>query len=170
MKKYTILLLILTFCFLQGVAQKKRFWYTSESKTLLLEKIGTRHRFSFEPGDMIKLRTKNKLMMYSYLWELNDSSISVGQCKPFPLQNVESVYPQFLFARKFGKYMFLSGIVYFAIVSFDHLINSEIVVSKDVFMVPAALFGAGLISISLSEKRCKIGDRWKLKVLGIRIQ
>ena len=170
MKKHTIILLILTFCLLQGVAQKKRFWYPSEPKTLLLEKIGTHHRYGFEPGDMIKLRTKNKLIMYSYLWELNDSSISIGQCKPFPINDVESVYPQFLFARKFGKYMFLSGIVYFAIVSFDHLINNEIVFIKDVFIVPAALFGAVLISISLSEKRCKIGDRWKLKVLGIRIQ
>jgi len=170
MKKHTILLLILTFCFLQGVAQKRKFWYTSEPKTLLLEKIGTRHRYSFEPGDIIKLRTKNKRMLHSYLWELSDSSISVGQCKPFPVKDIESVYPQFQFARKFGKYMFLSGVVYFAVVSFNHLINNEIVFSRDIFIVPAALFGAGLISISLSEKRCKIGDRWKLKVLGIRIQ
>ena len=65
--------------------------------------------------------------------------------------------------------MFIAGVAYFTVISFNHLINNEIVFTKDVFIVPTALFGAGLISVSLSQKRCKIGDRWKLKVLEIRI-
>jgi len=169
MNKTFIFSFILTFCLLQGNSQNKARWNFDEPKTLLLEKIGTHQRYAYEPGNVIKLRTRNLVTMSCYLWEINDSSISAGQDRPMLIKDIESVYPQFSFPKKFGIYMFISGVVYFSVVSFDHLINNEIVFTKDVFVVPAALFGAGFISVSLSQKRCKIGDRWKLKVVGIRI-
>lgn len=169
MKKSFILTFFLAFYLFQGIAQNKFNWNNPESKTLLLEKLGTHQRYAYRPGDVIKLKTKNSEFMNSYLWEINDSSISVGQNRPLLLRKIESVFPQFSFPKKFGMYMFIAGVAYFTVISFNHLINNEIVFTKDVFIVPTALFGAGLISVSLSQKRCKIGDRWKLKVLEIRI-
>jgi len=170
MNKKLILSIILVSGLVQGHAQNKYFGDTHEPKTLLVEKIGTHRRYGYELGDLIKIRTKNHLFLCSNLWELNDSSIVVGQNRPTNLKDVESVYPQFYFPKKFGMYMFLSGITYFAVVSFDHLINKEIVFTKDVFIVPTALFGTGFICVSLSQNRCKIGDHWKLKVIGIRVR
>jgi formate/nitrite transporter FocA (FNT family) len=86
------------------------------------------------------------------------------------LKDIKAVYHQYKFPEKFGKYMFLSGMAYFVIVSFDHLINNQAVFTRDVFVVPAAFFATGYITISLSEKKCRVGERWKLKVLGIRIR
>lgn len=169
MKKTVILSVLLVFCLSPGVAQKKRNYINPGSRTLLLEKIGTHQRYVYHLGDVIKLSTAKKEVMESYLWEINDSSVSVGQARPLLIKNIECVYPQFSFPKKLGKYMFVAGIAYFIVVSANHLINNEMVFSKDVFIAPTALFGAGLISISLSQKRCKIGDRWKLKVMNIRI-
>ena len=169
MNKRFVFLFILVFCMFQGIAQKKDKWINPGLRTLLLEKIGTRQRYSFGLGDNIKLMTKDHLVMNSYLWEINDTLISLGQDRPLLIKDIESVYPQFSFPRKFGMYMFLAGITYFTVVSLNHLINNEIVFTKDVFVIPTVLFGAGLISVSLSQKRCKIGDQWKLKVLDIRI-
>lgn len=171
MNKFFILLFFLAYFSFQCTAQKRYHLNFDEPKTLLLEKIGTHHRYGYEPGDVIKFKTKNHLIISDYLWEIGDSVISVGQSRPVAVQlkEIESVYPQFTFPRKFGMYMFIAGMAYFTVVSFNHLINNEIVFTRDVFVIPTALFATGLVSVSLSQKRCKIGDRWKLKVVGIRI-
>jgi hypothetical protein len=169
MKKSILFSLILSGFLLQGIAQKKIDLNVGRPKTLLLEKIGTRHRYGYEEGDLIKLRTKNGVIRNTYLWEVNDSAVYLDQNHPLLLKDITIVYPQFRFLRKFGMYMFLAGMTYFTVVSFDHLINKEIVFTKDVFIVPTALFGVGFICVSLSQKHCKIGDNWKLKVLSIRV-
>ena len=108
MKKSFILTFFLAFYLFQGIAQNKFNWNNPESKTLLLEKLGTHQRYAYRPGDVIKLKTKNSEFMNSYLWEINDSSISVGQNRPLLLRKIESVFPQFSFPKKFGMYMFIA--------------------------------------------------------------
>jgi hypothetical protein len=169
MNKSILFSLIFLGFLLKGITQNNINLNVGGPKTLLLEKIGTRHRYSYETGDLIKLRTKNGVIRNTYLWDITDSSVFLDQNRPLFLREIMAVYPQFRFPRKFGSYMFLAGVAYFMVVSFDHLINKEIVLTKDVFIVPTALFGVGLISVSLSQKRCKIGDNWKLKVLTIRM-
>jgi hypothetical protein len=165
-----ILFLLILLCMLEdGFAQKGHPWIKNHSNTLLLEKIGTHHRYSYIPGDNIKLQTRKHAWIDGELWDIDDSVITVGQGKPIHFIDINSVYPQFEFLKKFGTYISFAGIVYFSVVSLNHLINNEKVFTNDTFIVPACCFGAGFISISFSQKRCKIGPRWKLKVLDIRV-
>jgi hypothetical protein len=138
-------------------------------KTLLLEKIGTRHQQAYQEGDRIKIQTKNREMLAGNIWEIDDTIIYIGIGRPVALSNIAFVYREYGFPRRLGSYLFLGGLVYFGIVTVNHLLNNEQVFTKDMFIVPTSLFGVGLICLALSEKRCKIGDRWKLKVLEIRM-
>jgi hypothetical protein len=122
-------------------------------------------------GDYIKLRiTKQDTVLKGKLWAIHDSVISVAELRPFDVRisEINSVYKQFRFANKFGKYMCIGGAGIFGIIGINHLINNEQVFTRDMFILSGAMMGAGLISIYLSEKRCRT-PRWKVKVLDINI-
>jgi hypothetical protein len=169
MEKSILGIIIFIACSIQLLGQEIEIPPAFQPKTLLLEKIGTNRKHYYAEGDRIKLRTKKGDVIFDYISEVRDTVLAVGMYTPFSLKNIAVVWPQYEFARKFGTYMCIAGMAYFAIVTFDHLINNEQVFTRDMYIVPASLFGAGIISISLSQQRCKIGDRWKLKVLGMRI-
>jgi hypothetical protein len=169
MIKRILISLIFAGVVISVTAQGKFGLDRSVPRSLLVEKIGTRHRYAFEMGDLIRIRMKDRKVYHSYLWSIGDSTLEIGRNSPIRLQDIRTVYHKFNFINKLGTYMFFSGMAYFLIVPFDHLINNEIVFTKDVFIVPAALFGSGGITIYLSQKRCRIGDRWKLKVVGVRV-
>jgi hypothetical protein len=169
MTRTVILSLFTAFFALQGISQGEYLWKDPVPKTLLLWKLGTNKKYAYKVEDKIKLVTVNRELMYNFIWEISDTMISLEQKKPLAVKDIILVYPQFYFPKKFGRYMFIAGVAYFTVVSINHLINNEPVFTRDVFIVPTVLFGAGLVSISLSQKRCRIGDHWKLKVLEIKI-
>jgi hypothetical protein len=153
----------------RGFPQTKTFWNPDEKKVLLLEKIGTRHRFIYEAGDIIKLKTRDRVYYNSFLWDFNDTSLIVGQSRTLPFRHIAVVYPQFQFPKKVGVYTLAFGVVYFGVATVNHLINKEKVFTNDVFIVPAACFGAGFICIALSQRSCPVGVKWKLKILNVKI-
>ena len=160
--KKNLSLLIFCLITLSGLSQK----------TLMIEKIGTSRKYFYHAGDHIKLRvSKLDTMLIGKLWSVQDSLIFVEELRPFEVRNAEirSVYKQFSFPKKFGKYMVIGGLTLGAIVSFNHLINNEQVFSSDVFIIAGCGIGTGLISLSLSQKHCRIGNRWKVKVLDIQV-
>jgi len=61
--------------------------------------------------------------------------------------------------------MLEGSLLFFTILSINHLINNEPVFSPDVLIVSGSLLGAGLISLSFSQKRYKIGVKWKVSVI-----
>ncbi len=158
------ILVLLAFCFAANLG------FTQ--KTLLIEKIGSSRKYFYHTGDYMKLRvSKQDTMLKGKLWSIQDSMISVSELRPFDVQlkDINSVYKQFRFPKKFGKYMCIGGGVLFAIVGINHLINNEQVFTNDMFIISGSMVGAGLISISLSQKRCNTNKGWKIKVLDINI-
>jgi len=141
-------------------------------KTLLVEKIGTLRKYTFKVGDPVKLRVSSlDTLLKGRLWALEDSTIMVSELRPFPvdLKEIHSVYKQFAFPKKFGKSLLIGSGVIFSVIMINHLINHEQVFTPDLFLIPGSFAGAGLISLSLSQKRCQIGTKWKVKVLNINI-
>jgi hypothetical protein len=158
-------LLLLVFCLLASHALAQ--------KTMLVEKVGTSRKYFYHAGDYVKLRvSKQDTLLKGKLWALYDSTISVAELRPFDVRlgDINSVYKSFAFPKKFSKYMFYGGVGIFAIIGINHLINNEQVFTNDMFIISGAMLGAGLITFSLSEKRCRTGLHWKIKILDIDIR
>ena len=141
-------------------------------KTLMIEKIGTSKKYFYHTGDYLKLRvSKQDTLLVGKLWCLADSVISVEELRPFDvrLNEIGSVYKRFYFPKKIGKYLLYGSAGIFTIIVINHLINNEQVFTPDLFIISGSVLGGGLICLSLSQKRCKIGYRWKIKVLDIPV-
>ncbi|MEI7898012.1 MAG: hypothetical protein WCJ26_13320 [bacterium] len=161
MKKYVVLLVLI---FLNGLAFGQR--------TLMVEKIGTSRKYFFHTGDYIKLRvSKQDTLLKGKLWSIHDSLVSVSELRPFDvrLNDIGSVYKQFAYPKKFARIVGIGSAAIFAIITFNHLVNNEQVFTPDMFIISGSLLGASLISLSLSEKRCKMSRGWKVKVLDVEI-
>jgi hypothetical protein len=141
-------------------------------RTLLIEKIGTSRKYLYHTGDYLKLRvSKQDTLLKGKLWHMGDSVISVEAIRTFDVHvpDIRSVYKQYTFPKKFGRYMGLGSVGIFAIIAFNHLINNEQVFTSDMFIISGSMLGASILSLSLSQKKCKIGNRWKIKVLDISV-
>jgi len=136
----------------------------------MVEKIGTTRRYYFHIEEPIKIRvSKPDTLLIGKIWSLSDSAVSVYGMRPFEvkLKEVNTVFKQFAFPRKAGKTLLIGSAAFFGIIVINHLLNNEPVFTPDLFIVTGAIMGSGLISLSLSQKRCRTGNGWKLKVLNI---
>ena len=141
-------------------------------KSFLVEKIGTHRRYFYHTGDYMKLRVSEKdTILKGKLWSIRDSNISIAELRPFDVRisEIGSVYKKFGFPKRLGIYLGCFGAGIFAVMVTNHLINNEQVFTPDVFIISGAFIGGSIISLSLSQKRCKIGYRWKIKVLDIPV-
>jgi hypothetical protein len=137
-------------------------------KTLLVEKIGRSAKYYYHVGDKIKLQTSGRKAVYQgVLSEISDSSITINSVSSdfISTKDIVCVYKQFPYARKFGKKLTMFGGVIFLVMVANNLINNAQVFTQYVFIVSGSFLGAGLISLAFSERPCKIGVRWKLKIL-----
>jgi hypothetical protein len=160
--KITIILIVICFVTASGFAQN----------TLMVEKVGSSRRYFYHTGDYVKLRVSKKdTLLKGKLWAIYDSAIFVSELRPFEVRlgDIGSVYKKFAFPGKFAKYMAIGSAGIFTIIAINHLINHEQVFTPDMFIIAGSMLGAGLISFSLSEKRCNTGKRWKVKVLDIEV-
>jgi len=141
-------------------------------KTFMVEKTGSPRRYFYHTGDYLKLRvSKQDTLLKGKLWSLSDSVIQVSELRPFDVRinQIGSVYKQFAFPKKISRYLGFGGFGIFVIIGFNHLINNEQVFTSDMFIISGSMIGAGLISLSLSEKRCRTDKRWKIKILDVEI-
>ena len=139
-------------------------------KTLVVEKIGTSTRYAFHLGDDVKIRTKKQNMIVkSYLWNLTDSSITIGPHTTIPLSDISAVYKNYHFPKLMTRFLFIAGAGYFILDSFNNLINKEQVFVPQTMIISASLIGVSAAIIPLGQKKCRIGIRWKLKVMDINL-
>ena len=142
----------------------------SAQKTLVLEKIGTSIRYAFHLGDDVKIRTKKQnVIVKSYLWNLTDSSVTIGQRTTIPLSDISAVYKHYYFQKLMTRVLFYAGAGYFILDSFNNLINREQVFVPQTMIISGSLIGASLAIIPLGQKKCRIGIRWKVKILEINL-
>jgi hypothetical protein len=158
MKTAAIILLFLAISF-QLTAQRK----------LLVEKTGTSRKYYFLEGDVLKLKIRSlDTIVRGKLLDLRDSGLTLSGWRPMdiPLRDIGAVYKAYSFPKKFGVYSIIFGGAIFAVITTNHLINNEQVFTPDLFIISGSFIGAGLVSLSLSQKKCRIGPRWKVKVLN----
>jgi hypothetical protein len=160
--KALLFLLLLIFLSISDYAQKK----------LLVEKIGTNRKYYFLEGDKLKLKIKPfDTVTRGKLLDIQDAGLTLSGLteQNVMIKNIGSVYKKYAFPRKFAIYSSLFGGAIFAIIVTNHLINNEQVFTPDLFIISGAFLGAGLVSFSFSQKQCKIGSRWKVKVLDFSL-
>jgi hypothetical protein len=142
--------------------------YTIGQKTLLVEKTGKSAKYYYHIGDKIKIRTcTNKTIIKGEITSIRDSSISVRLINSVnvSLNDITCVYKRYKFLRKFGIRSCQFGAGIFLVMVFNNLINGYPAFNEYVFIVSGAFLTAGLMSLALSERHCKIGNKWKLKIL-----
>jgi hypothetical protein len=143
--------------------------YAIAQKTLLVEKIGKSSKYYYHIGDNIKLKMfSNKNIMKGEITGLRDSSMTISSIKSdeVRLKEIQCVFKQFEFPRKFAIKSGEFGVVIFLVMVTNNLINNALVFTPYVFIVSGSFLGGSLISLMLSERRCKIGDQWKVKILN----
>jgi hypothetical protein len=137
-------------------------------KTLVVERIGTGRKYGFNTGDFLKLRTKSKHdLLRSFIWDLTDSTITIGQSHTVRLDDVAVVYKEFGFPKRLGRNLLFAGGLFFAATTINNLIAKNQVFTESNLIITGSILAAGAISIILSEKAIRIGLHWKLKVLDI---
>ena len=142
----------------------------SAQKTLVVEKIGTSTRYAFHLGDDVKIRTKKQNMIVkSYLWNLTDSSMTIGPHTTIPISDISAVYKNYHFPKLMTRFLFIAGAGYFILDSFNNLINKEQVFVPQTMIISASLIGVSAAIIPLGQKKCRIGIRWKLKIMDINL-
>ena len=137
-------------------------------KTLLVEKVGSSKRYFFNIGDKIKLKVSQPdTLLKGALWSIDDSVISVTGWRPYDvrIRDINIVYKNFVAPKRMANTIFIGSIGIFCIITINHLINNETVISPDALLISGGVAAAGLITLSFSEKRCHTGKRWKIKVL-----
>jgi hypothetical protein len=141
-------------------------------RTFLVEKIGTSTRYAFHTDDRLKLRvSREDTLLKGRLLAIGDSEITLSGFRPHRvmLTGIGSVYKQFYFPRKLGYYLAIGSAGIFGIITINHLLNNEQVFTPDMFILTGSLAAGSLISFYLSERRCRIGVRWKIKILDVAI-
>jgi hypothetical protein len=141
-------------------------------KILLLEKIGTKRKFFFHEGDKFMLRTvKPDTFLAGHLWDIKEKNITLQTYIPVTVQleNIRFVYKDYRFAKKFGIYCIIFSGITFGAITLDHLFNHQQVFTPDLAYYTLPFLGAGILSLSLSRERMKIGLKWKLKLLDMPV-
>lgn len=139
-------------------------------ETLVVEKIGTSTRYAFHLGDNVKIQTRQKkLILKSFLGNINDSSITIGTHTTVPLTDIDAVYKHYHFQTFMTRALFYIGAGYFLLDSFNNLINKDQVFLPRTMIISACFIGVSAAIIPLGQKKCRIGVRWKLKVMDINL-
>ena len=143
----------------------------SAQKTLVLEKIGTSTRYAFHLGDDVKIRTKKQnVIVKSYLWNLTDSSVTIGPRTTIPLSDISAVYKHYYFQNLMTRVLFYAGAGYFILDSFNNLINREQVFVPQTMIISGFPHRRQHGNHPLGQKKCRIGIRWKLKIMDINLE
>ncbi len=156
--KKNFLITALVFLALTGACQK----------TLVVEKIGTRTKYGFSPGDYIKLKVRSThQVLKKSITDLNDTVITMGIYHKVSLNDVGTVYKDFNFPKRLGYNLLLAGGIFCVAFTTNSILNHEPVYNTSNVIIAGSILAAGTISLVLSQKAMKIGLRWKLKVLEI---
>ena len=159
MKRLTLLLILYTF-----------LSAASAQKTLLFEKVGTSSRYAYHLGDDIKVRTlKQNQVLRSYLWGITDTTLTIGPRNTISIFDIGAFYRNHHFPKLMTSFFFIAGAGYLIIDSFNNLINKEQVFVPQTMIISASLIGVSMAIILLGQKKCRIGIRWKLKIMDINL-
>jgi hypothetical protein len=139
-------------------------------KTLVLEKIGTPSRFGYHLGDDLKIKAKGyKQNLHSYIWNLTDTSLTIGSKTTVQLSDITAVYRNYYFPKLMTRVFLYAGAGYLVLDSFNNLINKQRVFNPQTLIISGSLICVGVAMMPVIQRKCKIGIRWKLKIMDINL-
>ncbi|MCX6247966.1 MAG: hypothetical protein NTW10_09545 [Bacteroidetes bacterium] len=139
--------------------------------TLVLEKIGTPRRYAFHLGDDMKIQTiKLNQIHKSYLWNLTDSTMTIGPRTVVPLSDVAAVYKNHHFPKIMSKFLIIMGGGYIVLDAFNNIINHDQVFNSQTLIIGGSILLAGVAIIPFWQTKHKIGIKWKLKIMEINLE
>jgi hypothetical protein len=138
---------------------------------LVLEKMGTKKRFEFYPGQQMEVKLKND----NYFTRINilglgDSLISTeNQDIKFSSITAVQIKEKSGFLRYSGPILMVAGAVLFAIDALNQTVvqGGEYVFSPGVATASASLFGVGAAFTFTGNNKVKVKKWWRLRVVQI---
>jgi hypothetical protein len=153
---------LLSLVFLLGWEPQK----LSGQNTLMLEKIGTPKKYTYQVGDFISVKTISKsLRLKNEIWSIEDSTIMIGTNYTVRFDDIKSVRRELYFPKLLSRITLIAGGMIIVLDIVNNLINGIPVFNQTTLIIGGSLIGAGLVLIPLSKRNLKIGYKWKLKVL-----
>jgi hypothetical protein len=133
---------------------------------LLLEKIGTPKKFTYQIGDFINVKTKvQHLRLKNELWSIEDSSVMIGTNYTVRFDDIKSVRRDLYFPKLLSRIMLIAGAGYITLDIVNSLLTGQQVYNPTALIIGGSLIGVGLVMIPLSHHNINIGFKWKIKVL-----
>ncbi len=140
--------------------------------SLMLEKVGRGRKFFFHTEDKFMLRTvRPDTFLSGHIWDIAQKNMVLQTYIPITVQydNIRYVYRDHKHLKKIGVYFCIFSGVTFGVISINHLLNNEQVFTPDMAYLTLPFLGVGILSISCSRERFKLGYKWKLKVMDMPV-
>jgi hypothetical protein len=140
-------------------------------KVLLLQKPGKTKRFLYHSGDKIIIRTgEPEFAVSGEITYIDDSVLTINKSFTYKLAKINEVYIKRPFLSGSWRMMFTAAGVYFLGSMFNRGINGDKpLIDNTIPIVSGSFFVLGTTSYLLRNKKCKMADGWKLKVLDYDI-
>lgn len=142
------------------------------SKLLILDKIGSRHRITYQIGDPIVLRLKGE--DFDIREEISDISDSTITFSTFSVPVNSIYYVKTKHSRGFlspsnGPKLIIAGVALFAIDILNQTVvqNNSYEFSEGIAIASASLVGLGGLLISFKYRKFKPGKRKRIRTLVI---
>ena len=136
-------------------------------KILVLENSRSLRNIKYYQGKYITLiLNKDEVKVTDILFDMTDSSLVLSNYGDIPFHAIKAVVRDNHWIRIISGFSMIAGAAYFAIDSFNRLINAEWpMVDEQTLTISAVIVGFGFALLPLRYHRIPVGDKWKLKVL-----
>lgn len=151
-----LLALILFMFFIEGYSQK----------VIFLEKTGHHRWYKYEKGDNIRfIIRKVGFKMKGDIQEIDDSSVIVSGIGKIQIAEIETVIRAYKSRKANGIKLIVAGATLAGITCVNNLAHHKPMLDPLYLTISGAIIAGGVIWNQLSERKYRIGEKWKLKVL-----
>lgn len=154
--------LLLLLLFVATIGQSQNF--------LVLEKMGSKKRHEYYPGDKINFKLKeDKFFQTDEILGLGDSTIifesgpvHIGDMRNVGLSNRKKLM------RGTGTTLAIGGLGYMVLDLFNKTISGgDVYVDEKVARTSGIIAGTGLALVFLSKKKVSLKNNWRLRIVDI---
>jgi hypothetical protein len=135
-------------------------------RILVLEKLGSGKRYTYNPGDNITLKwQQNPDRFTGNITGITDSGFVLDMKIWIGLGDVQMIWRRSPHRKSMGNRIIIAGGVFAGIMIINNLANNETVVDPVYIGIAAGISALGVLWRASSVQSYHLGNRWKLKVL-----
>jgi hypothetical protein len=138
---------------------------------LVVDKPGSRKRFKYYAGDVIRVSTTNyKRPVEGIISHMTDSSLILNFATPVQLDSITIFHKQRYFVSLLTPIAWTAGAGYFIIDGINRTLNKEWpVISERTWQTSLVLFGAGAAVLPLRYSCFRISEeKWRIRILNLK--